>query len=185
MCDKYKINIKKANENIEVEGSSKEWVEGNAKQFLEKIDSGKINNDVIGSRILKILIGVLYLIISLTIFFASWRYISLPMLQKFLFCFAFGGLGLFGRTFIYYGFLRKDQNRVLYNEDIWHCLRAYFLYYLAGLLAVISFIFIAFYKNLEKMDMGLFICVALFLFTAIGFAVLESLEHFLLKLGKK
>jgi len=38
MCEKFKINIRNEDKRIVIEGSSKEWVEGNADKFLEEID---------------------------------------------------------------------------------------------------------------------------------------------------
>jgi|GEM_PF-2965876 hypothetical protein len=37
MCEKHKIAIKLTDESLEVEGTDKRWVEGNAKQFLDRI----------------------------------------------------------------------------------------------------------------------------------------------------
>jgi hypothetical protein len=66
VCEKYKITINQKNENLEVEGSNKEWVEGNALQFLDKMkNKGKEllhrNNHI----------GLIYVIISIPVFF-SW-----------------------------------------------------------------------------------------------------------------
>lgn len=70
MCEKYKITINQANENLEVEGSNREWVEGNAKQFLEKLTN---NNLVIAKFeyvIASVISGVLA-VLSLVLFSAG------------------------------------------------------------------------------------------------------------------
>lgn len=183
MCEKYKISIGNENKNLEIEGPDKEWVEGNSRQFLDRIISRHIVQMI--ESTLKKRIGVFLFIVSVATFFICRKFVVVADIQRFLYSCAFGLFGLFCRTFIYYGFLRKDLSRELNKKEIWDCLFAYILYYPLGLLAVISIIFVISYKNLVEMNIGLFYPVALFLFSALGFAVFESLNMFLLKINNK
>jgi len=182
--ESYKISIKNEDKNLKIEGSDKEWVEGNFKQFLVKIVNENVGQ-MIESRALKRIIGIIWFILSIELFFVSLEFIQTKELQRFLYSCAFGWFGIFCRTFIYYGFLRKDQTEWLDRKKIRNCRLAYFMYYPLGLLAVTSFIFIFSYKQLVSMKIELFYPVAFFLFSALGFAVLESLNKFLLKIDNK
>jgi hypothetical protein len=94
-------------------------------------------------------------------------------------------LGLSARAFVYYGLLRKGENRPLNKNEIRDCIFAYFLYYPMGLGAVISIIFVSSYENLKDMNISLFYTTSFFLFFTVGFAVMEAVDKFLFTVNAK
>ena len=130
------------------------------------------------SAALKRKIGICYFVFT-GIIFNFLNKIYVIELQRFFVCCAFGFFGLALRTSIYYGILRKIENRKLGKKEIKDCLLAYFLYYPIGLVAVVSIIFVASYENLKNMSFELFFWVSIFLFSSLGFAVKEAMDKFL------
>jgi hypothetical protein len=96
MCEKYKISIKDENKNLEIEGSDKEWVEGNAIQFLDRINNRNSEPMSLNNYVRA---GVSYLLVSILLF-TSWILINLGLLnasqdlKNFIWCIAWSTLGI-------------------------------------------------------------------------------------------
>jgi hypothetical protein len=65
MCEKYRINIKNGDRNIEIEGFNRDWVEGNTKQFLDKLN----NSNLPSAKNKYVLAGVIWVVICLILAF--------------------------------------------------------------------------------------------------------------------
>ncbi|MFC1675232.1 hypothetical protein ACFL1K_05060 [Candidatus Omnitrophota bacterium] len=128
----------------------------------------------IESRILKRIIGCFYFSIVFIVFALLFRGVIPTSLRRLIFCSNYLFLGLFIRTFFYYGFFKEKENKRLNIKGIKNCLLNYFHYGIASI-AVCGLVYLASYEQIEKMDKLLFHFISIPLFIYSGFAVVEAI----------
>jgi len=158
----------------------------------EKIDSIKINiklekykneekqknSTSMTKRQLKAIIGIFYLIIVSCIYliFSGCGRYSLPKLVA---CFNWALVGITSRLLIYYQLKITEQDVALKGNEVAGTIAAYVLYAFTSF-AVVSLIYVTFFETLEKkLDSQSFFWITMFLFSYVGFSILEVKKRFL------
>jgi len=133
--------------------------------------------DSMTKRILKRIIGIIYLIIvgGIYLVFSEGIQYRLPRLIA---CINWALFGITCRALIYYQLKITGEDVVLKENEGVGTIVNYFFYGLTAW-AVVSIIYLTFYDTLEKIDFIYFNLIVIPLFLYVGFAITEVKKRFL------